>query len=231
MSKRMQSRLKSRFSIALITAAAGLAQAPSVAAETAYISDELTVPLRSGPSNAHRILHQGLPSGTQLEVLERDADSGFAQIRTRRGTEGWIRGQYLVDEPIAKHRLVAANRQIEQLQSRLSTHEQRLSSLGAQKSSAEQTNDNLQNQVAVLEKELAEIKQISAGAIDEHATNLRLNELNERLRDEIETLVGERDALKDNAQERWLMIGAGLVLFGLVLGIVIKARPRRSAWN
>ena len=44
-------------------------------------------------------------------------------------------------------------------------------------------------------------------------------------------LVGERDTLKDNAQERWLMIGAGLVLLGFVLGIVIKARPRRSAWN
>ena len=44
-------------------------------------------------------------------------------------------------------------------------------------------------------------------------------------------LASERDALKDNAQERWLLIGAGLVLLGLVLGFVIKARPRRSAWT
>ena len=215
----------------LVAAAALLGQPTLAAAETVYISDELTVPLRSGPSNQHRILHQGLPSGTQLEVLGRDEASGFAQIRTRRGTEGWIRQQYLVGEPIAKHKLVVANREIERLKTRLTRHEQTLSSLGQEKSSAEQSNSALQNQVAKLERELAEIKQISAGAIEEHATNLRLNELNERLRDEIESLAGERDALKDNAQERWLLIGAGLVLLGLVLGIVIKARPRRSAWT
>ena len=42
---------------------------PSTWAATAYISDELTVPLRSGPSGGHRILHRGLPSGTVLEVI------------------------------------------------------------------------------------------------------------------------------------------------------------------
>lgn len=227
----MDSRLKNRIGIALVATLAGVCQPAWVAAETVYISDELTVPLRSGPSNRYRILHQGLPSGTQLEVLQRDEESGFAQIRTRRGTEGWIRQQYLVPQPIAKHRLVAANREIQQLKDQVRKHEQRLSTLGQQKSSADQANSSLENQVTTLEKELADIKQISAGAIEEHATNLRLNELNERLRDEIGSLVSERDALKDNVQERWLLIGAGLVLLGLVLGIVIKARPRRSAWS
>ncbi len=224
----MGSRLKSKLSIVLV---AGIVFATGALAETAYVSDALTVPLRSGPSNAYRILHRGLPSGTQLEVLQRDADSGFTQIRTSRGTEGWIPDQYLVSEPIAKHKLVAANREIEQLQARLRQHEERLSNLGQAKTSADQTNSTLEAQVATLETELAEIKRISAGAIDEHANNLRLNELNERLRDEIEALVRERDTLKDNVQQRWLLIGAGLVLLGLALGFVIKARPRRSAWS
>jgi SH3 domain protein len=227
----MDSRLKSRLGSALITTLIALALPTGVAAETVYISDALTVPLRSGPSNAYRILHRGLPSGTQMEVLTRDSESGFTQIRTNRGTEGWIPEQYLVDEPIARHKLVQANREMERLKGRLSKHEQQLNTLGAQKSSTDQSNNSLQNELSTLETEIAEIKQISAGAIAEHATNLRLNELNERLRDEIEALVGERDTLKDNAQERWLMIGAGLVLLGFVLGIVIKARPRRSAWS
>ena len=59
-------------------------------------------------------------------------------------------------------------------------------------------------------------------AIEEHANNQRLGELNERLRAELESLVQERDALQDNIQERWLLIGAGLVLLGLFLGVVIK---------
>ena len=42
------------------------------------------------PSTAHRILNRGLPSGTPLEVLSIDEASGFAQVRTENGTEGWI---------------------------------------------------------------------------------------------------------------------------------------------
>ena len=50
-----------------------------------YISDVLTVPLRSGPSTAHRILHRGLPSGTQLTILAVDEEAGFTQVRTASG--------------------------------------------------------------------------------------------------------------------------------------------------
>lgn len=228
----MDSRLKSKIAVArtlvLIVALAGSAAA---VAETVYISDVLTVPLRSGPSNAYRILHRGLPSGTRLEVLGRDEESGFTQIRTDQGTEGWIPTQYLVDRPIARDRLVAANREIERLTAVVKKQETQLGSLNREKGAAQQSSSSLEQQVASLEKELADIKQVSAGAIEEHANNQRLTELNERLRDELEILAQERDALQDNVQQRWLLIGAGLVLLGLFLGVVIKARPRRSAWT
>src|SRR5262245_31463356 len=45
----------------------------TVQAETQYIIDTLTVPLRRGPSNQHKIIHAGLPSGTSLEILGVDA--------------------------------------------------------------------------------------------------------------------------------------------------------------
>ena len=57
-------------------------------AATLYISDELTVPLRRGPTNGHRIIHAALPSGTALEVLGEDKANGFTQVRTTNGTEG-----------------------------------------------------------------------------------------------------------------------------------------------
>jgi SH3 domain protein len=227
----MDSRLKSRIKIALTLALITSAWATLAAAETVYISDALTVPLRSGPSNAYRILHRGLPSGTSMEVVSRDKESGFTQIRTSRGTEGWIPTQYLVNQPIARERLVVANREIERLNGLLKKQESQLGSLNREKGQAQQSSTGLQRQVETLEKELADIRQISAGAVEEHASNQRLAELNERLRNELANLVLERDTLEDNAQQRWLLVGAGLVLLGLALGVVIKARPRRSAWN
>ncbi len=205
--------------------------APAAHAETAYISDNLTVPLRSGPSNANRILHRGLPSGTRMEVLSRDSDSGFVQIRTDRGTEGWLPAQYLVSEPIARDRLVAANRRIDELSSTISEQRQQLNELTSGKSASDQSVGQLTRQVRQLEQELSEIKRISAGAIAQNETNKELTALNERLRSEVDELVATITALEDNVQERWLMIGGGLVLAGLILGVAIKARPRRSAWN
>lgn len=200
-------------------------------AENAYISDALTVPLRSGPSTSYRILHRGLPSGTQLEVLARDEDSGFAQIRTNRGTEGWIPQQYLVNEPIARDRLVTANAKIRDLTSTVEKLRGQLRSISQGKGEADQSNSSLKRQVGALQIELVEIKRISAGALEQHETNKQLTGLNERLRDEVEELVFNIAALEDNVQQRWLLIGGGLVLGGLVLGAAIKARPRRSAWS
>ena len=38
--------------------------------------------------------------------------------------------------------------------------------------------------------------------------------------------------LEDDRQIRWMLVGAGLVLVGLVLGVLIKSRPqRRDAWQ
>ena len=200
-------------------------------AQTAYISDNLTVPLRSGPSNANRILHRGLPSGTQLEILARDEDSGFVQIRTTRGTEGWLPEQYLLDEPIARDRLVIANRRISELSGTVEQQRTQLGSLNQEKGQADQSNTSLQRQVKTLERDLAELKRVSAGAIELNKNNERLNVLNERLRIEVDDRVKEVSNLEDNAQQQWLMIGGGLVLVGLILGVIIKSRPRRSAWN
>lgn len=234
----MDSRLKSRLFVTnalaltfLVSIGSALLAAETAPADTVYISDALTVPLRSGPSNAYRILHRGLPSGTQMHVLNRDEESGFTQIRTSRGTEGWIPTQYLVDQPIARERLLIANREIESLNALVKKRDTQLGSLNREKGQAQESSTRLQRQLTTMEKELADIKQISAGAIDEHATNQRLVELNERLRNELASVALERNAAQDNAQQRWLLIGAGLLLLGLVLGVVIKARPRRSAWS
>jgi SH3 domain protein len=77
-----------------------------------YISDVVNVPLRSGPTNAYRIIHRGLPSGTQLTVLGTDEEAGFTKVRTVDGTEGWVTSQYLTGEPIARVKLAAAEKRL-----------------------------------------------------------------------------------------------------------------------
>jgi SH3 domain protein len=204
------------------------AAAPS-AAQTLYVSDMLTVPLRSGPSTAHRILHRGLPSGTELTRLGEDAAAGFTRVRTATGTEGWLETQYLVNEPIARARLDAALSRASRLERDLGELRTRFQEATANHNQAEAAGAALQQRVAALEAELLEVRQVSAGALEQNVENQQLKALNQRLRAEIDDLVGEMRVLEANQQQRWLLSGGGLVLGGLLLGAWLKSRSRSSS--
>src|SRR5262245_5085283 len=146
-------------------------QSPLAAAETAWVSDVFYVPLRSGPSDANRIVHKGLASGTVLEVIEENPASGFTHIRTAGGVEGWIGTQYVVHEPGAALALPAANKRIQALEQQLSQRGQTLSELQNTSNAANSTNDALAAQVVALQKELDEVKRVSSGSIEEHTRN------------------------------------------------------------
>ena len=205
--------------------------ATALSATTAYVSDNIGAPMRSGASNAHRIVNLAVASGTELEILSEDKDAGYTRVRTRRGTEGWIRTEHISLQPVAKEllrrantNLVSSNRVILDLRSELSQ-------VSADHSSAQSENSGLTSSVLGLQAELAETKRISSGALALNDKNRTLNTLNTRLRAEVNSLITEKNLLQDNLQQKWLLIGAGLVLGGLLLGIFIKARPRRSGWS
>ena len=94
-----------------------LASSAAAIADRVYVRDNLYVPLRGGQSSEHRILHRGLRSGTELERLETNEDSGYTRVRTEGGLEGWLQTQYLVEEPIAAMQLDDMKAQLEQLES------------------------------------------------------------------------------------------------------------------
>ena len=70
-----------------------------------YVTDVVYVPLRAGPGNQYRILHQGLKTGARMTVLEDNAGEGFTKVRMSNGTEGFIRTQYLMGQQPARDRL------------------------------------------------------------------------------------------------------------------------------
>jgi SH3 domain protein len=207
-----------------------LGVAAPAGAETVYVSDELIINFRSLPSSNGRIAKL-LPAGTQLEVLERQSEGEWARVRARDGEEGWVLQQYLVNQPVAAARLETANREVERLTRTVTDLRERLASVESARGQAEQSTSSLTSEVGRLEQELAEIKEVSASALETAEENQRLNELNARLRAELDELVDERAQLAANSRQRWMMIGGGLVLGGLILGMLVKSRPRRSAWT
>jgi SH3 domain protein len=202
----------------------------SAFAATMYISDQLTVPLRRGPSNGHKIINAALPSGMALEVLGEDSASGFTQVRTPNGTEGWVPTQYLVDQPVAKDRLAVATKRIETLEAQLKSTRENYQDVRGARTEVEGRASDLAKENQKLQAELAEIRRVSATALTQFEENKQLKTDNESLQKQVTQLSEQVRSLERNAVLRWFLAGGGLVLLGLLLGAWIKSRPKRSSW-
>lgn len=200
----------------------------AVAQTTMYISDEYRVPLRSGPSGEHRILHWGLPTGTVVEALEVDEDAGFTHVRLPSGNEGWLPNQYLVGEPIARIQLAEAEERIAELEGLLAGDDAAAALANARE--VQRAHAELQRAHAELEGELEEVRSTSEEGLGLYESNQDLVQLNTNLRAEVDDLLAQRDSLEQNVERQWMLIGGSLVLVGLLLGAAIKSRPRRSSW-
>ena len=215
--------------LGLLLAGLSIASGSALAA-TMYVSDQLTVPLRRGPSNSHRILHAGLPSGTALEVLGEDAAAGFTQVRTSNGTEGWVPTQYLSAQPIARTQLAAAERRVQALETQLKSVRDSYQETRGARTQIEGRANDLTKQTEKLQAELAEVRRISATSIANYEENKQLKASNETLQTQVTQLSERVRQLERNVMLRWMLGGGALVLLGLILGAWIKSRPKRSSW-
>ncbi len=205
-----------------------LAQAQS----TRYVTDEFRAALRTGDSNQHRII-SFLSSGTRVEVLEQNSDSGFARIRTASGAEGWVLINDLQATPIARERLANAEQEMARQRSTAAQLREQNKALGDEKAALEKQVAELTGARDKLDRDLTQVRHTSANALalDDENTSLR-NQLS-RLESEHQLLQHENQVLQDRTARDWFIVGAGVVLLGILIGLIIpKIRwQRKSQWN
>ena len=186
-------------------------------ADEAYIRDTLYVPLRGGESSEHRIIHRGIKSGTLLERLEINEETGYTRVRTSKGLEGWLLTQYLVDEPIASTQLDSVKSELQSLDTK---HQQTLLSL----KEAKEEREVLADQNALLVEDLATITTLSANVVVIDEQNKRLSAERDFLLQKIKDLNELTDALSDDRAQQWFLRGAGVILIGLLFGFWLSRR-------
>lgn len=206
---------------------------PATAAEVQYVTDQYDFNLRSGESTRYKII-RALPSGTPLEILSVNEETGYARVRTEDGKTGYILTRYLQSEPAARSRLAEMSERLRELQQAPDKLAARLGALQNEHNDLTAEHSALQRLNEQLQQELAEVRHASANAV-------RINEERQRLQDEVTTLVQQVDALqhqnlelRNHRDQRWFIIGAAVVAGGIVIGIILpnlRLRRRRSNWG
>jgi len=202
-------------------------------AETQYVTDQYDFNLRAGASNRYKIIRT-LPSGTPLEILSVDSNRGYAQVRTEDGKTGHILTRYLQQEPAARSQIAA-------LTARLAELQQAPDQLAAQLGKLRQANEALSADYQALERAKEKLEQELAGIRHASANAVRINEERQQLQAQVAGLMenlGDLEfrnrELANHRDQRWFMIGAGVVAGGILIGLILpnlRLRRRRSSWG
>ncbi|MDX2426844.1 MAG: TIGR04211 family SH3 domain-containing protein [Cycloclasticus sp.] len=204
----------------------------TVMAETAYVSDELEIMVRSGKSSTHRIIAT-LKSGSKINVIERDTESGYSKVAISPSREGWVLSRLLNKSPSAKSRLARAEASATKLQAETTSAKQQLAELIAQKGSLDSETGELKQLNTSLSRELEQLRETSSNAVQILQERDHLQQRVVNIERELESLKRENDMLKNSDSQDWFLIGASVLLFGIFLGFILPKLTwrRKSSWQ
>ena len=203
----------------------------SFAETTRFVSDELEITMRNGKSVKFAI-RKMLSSGTKLDVIETDP-TGYSKVRTENGTEGWVLTRYLDNQPSARERLAASEQKAANLELEIAQYKTEIEALSSQNSDTGSQNLTLTETSQRLSKELENLRRTASNAMALDTENHKLKEQLQEVDHQTQLLIIENSGLKDNNAKTWFLVGAAVLIAGLLLGLIIPRLrfQKKSSWG
>ena len=217
---------------ALLLVSLFLVFAGNAVAETLYVSDRLEITMRSGKGTAYGITRM-LRSGTPVEVLDVDKSAGYSQVRTNSGKVGWVLSRFLMKGQAARDLLATAEKNLAELELENSKMSATIATLTQEKNGLDKSLAALDGESRSISQELSEIKRTASSALALDSENKNLKARVVSLERQMQTLHQENESLKDRTSRDWFMVGAAVVLLGIITGLIIpRIRFRKkAAWD
>ena len=202
----------------------------TVLAETNYVIDNLIITMRSGQSTQHQVLRTW-PSSTKLEILETAEEYSLA--RGPDGTEGWVLNQYISPKPTAKVQLATAKAMLAKMESENNRIKTELTTVSNLEAKVSKQQKDLSQENKKQGKELDHLRRVAAKPMRLENENQRLKKELLELESQHEMLRQENQMLGDSSDREWFLNGAGVVILGIILGLIIPSlrTRKKSSWG
>ena len=187
-------------------------------ADTRYVSDRLVISVRVGQNNTSDVLGH-IKSDTPVDVLEEEGR--YLKIKTKNGLKGWVNAQYIISEPPKTLIIKDFRNEMNRLRGEIETFKNRTIDSSNQFSS---TKLNYEKKIKELERTL---KTHNRKASNRESELERLKKENVRLKSEISHLKKPNKSPIKSKSIQWFLVGAGVLLFGFMIGR--SARKEKQA--
>jgi len=202
------------------------------AGQSVWVSDEFEITMRRGQGNRQAIIRM-LASGTRLELLEKNDEAGYSLVRTGGGAEGWVLNRYLLRQPPARVTMPGLQAKLIQIEAQRTQLARELRELTAERGALQR---KLQQSVASsddVHQELDRVRELSNNVIQIDIDNVQLRQSLGETQAELEKARDENRRLASRSDREWFVIGALVVIFGILVGLILpRIRWRRkSSWG
>lgn len=196
--------------------------------ERQYVTDIFEITMRRGPSTQNAIVRM-LESGTPVEVLEQDAESGYSRVRlTTSETEGYVLTRYLMRDPDARSQLAALQGRVDSLRNESGDQGRELDDLRTSYAAAQQRLRALEQDNERLTSELADLQQKASNVLAIDRENMTLRTDLQETEIELQGLQQSNADLRSQRALYGFVVGAGVLLLGIVLGLILPGLRRRK---
>ncbi|MCI0653869.1 MAG: TIGR04211 family SH3 domain-containing protein [Methylococcaceae bacterium] len=203
------------------------------ATKTVYVTDQLEIPLRSGQGEQFAIL-TNLQAGAPLTRLKTDKGDGWTYVKAENKQKGWVPTRFLTESPIARVQLDTATKNLEALKQENQQVKGELSGLQAKQQETATENEELIKEKNRLAREVTSIRQASTDAVQIMEERDRLQERVFELENKEAQLKRENQTLKDTTDQDWFLKGAGVLLGGIFLGLILPKlswKRKSRSWD
>jgi SH3 domain protein len=202
----------------------------TASAEVRYVVDNLIITMRSGQSTQHQVLRTW-PSNTALEILE--TGEQYSKARGPDGTEGWVLNQYITAKPTSKLLLAAAEKKLAKVEAENTRLKADLAELQSKEGQLSTEHQKLSRESKKQIEELTHLRRVAAKPLQLENENQSLKKELMALESEHELLRQENQILSDSSDRDWFLNGAGVVVLGIILGLVIPSLKlrKKSSWG
>jgi SH3 domain protein len=194
-------------------------------AETKYVTQDLTITLRTGPGTDRKII--AFPNaGDPLEVITPGDE--YSEVMTRSGKQGYVLTRYLTDREPPARVLARLEHQYKQVVEKYETLKQQSSNLTS-------NNQDLSGDLAKTRKQLEDLTAAHETLKRESKQYLELKaKYTKAVKDAAEARSKADKAEKELQQlysseiNTGLLYGGGLIVLGFITGFIVKRPKRRS---
>lgn len=200
--------------------------ATTIQAETMYISDNLRITLRSGPSTENKILAV-LVSGQIVDVVKKGNE--WSQVKMPNGKEGWALSRYLTPEPTNSLRL-------ERLQGKHKNLMAQAASLIEENNRLKAENKEFRTQFETAQQQLQKTSTEFETLKSEASEYIALKANYERVASQLAEQSAKAQKFEEQVTKmemnyaiKWFLAGSAVLIVGFLIGFSTKRQRRRPS--